>query len=264
MRPESKKMRTPLKFAWEISTSIHQVAAYEGSPNWACKGCGCCGCCGCCIGCIGCSCIGGWWTGGACCSGCGIGCIGWGIGWGMGCPPWTLAGACLIARVDGTQIKRNNLGGLVWFDAKTQNGFKFWAAGIKTNSMVLKLMLSNTLSRFKNDSTALSLPVHGDLKLIEAHWSSILLHTNFKCHISTNEIFPKITNYKRNKIYEISTATFPKGRTKPKGQCSTTTSRWWPGKNRNAMNDPAGRYYSSALHDWWFQLKYVDLEICVI
>ena len=133
-----------------------------------------------------------------------------------GLPSMNLSRCCLIARVDGTQIKRNNLGGLVWFDAKTQNGFKFWAAGIKTNSMVLKLMLSNTLSRFKNDSTALSLPVHGDLKLIEAHWSSILLHTNFKCHISTNEIFPKITNYKRNKIYEISTATFPKGRTKPK------------------------------------------------
>lgn len=32
-------------------------------------------------------------------------------------------------------------------------------------------------------------------EIIEAHWSSILLHTNFKCPISTNEIFPKITNY---------------------------------------------------------------------
>lgn len=166
MRPEPKKNSTPLKFVWEISTSIHQVTAYEGSPNWACKGCGCCGCC---IGCIGCSCIGGWWTGGACCSGCGIGCIGWGIGCGIGCPPWTLAGAVWSQRVDGTHIKRDNLGGLVWFGAKTQNGFKIWAAGIKTNSMgmVLKLMPSNTLSRFKNDSTALSLPVHGDLKSLK-------------------------------------------------------------------------------------------------
>lgn len=88
-------------------------------------------------------------------------------------PSMNLSRCCLIARVDGTQIKRNNLGGLVWFGAKTQNGFKIWAAGIKTNSMVLKLMPSNTLSRFKNDSTALSLPVDGDLKslkLIEAQY----------------------------------------------------------------------------------------------
>ena len=74
-------------------------------------------------------------------------------------PSMNLSRCCLIAR--------DNLGGLAWFGAKTQNGFKFWAAGIKTNGMVLKLMLSNTLSWFKNDSTALSLPLHGDLKSLK-------------------------------------------------------------------------------------------------